>query len=97
MYNKGAQAMQTASVFSKIGNGFKQFFQSSGSEVQSMFVDTRMEGYARIEASIYFESTEIQNDFLSSENSEGMQFVKSQIDFLRQEMERYPCCFVVPH
>ena len=89
--------MQTASVFSKIGNGFKQFFQSSGSEVQSMFVDTRMEGYARIEASIYFGSTEIQNDFMSSENSEGMQFVKSQIDFLRQEMERYPCCFVVPH
>ena len=53
IYNKGAQAIESESVFGKIGNGLKKMFHRYNDEQSSRYVWTKANGYSRIEISFY--------------------------------------------
>lgn len=97
LYNKGAQYMESSSVFAKVSNGWKHLLVSSNTEQGHRITQTKVVGYSRIEASVKFRTMEAMNDFFANIDSDGMLFVKKEMQFLEEQMNRLSTSFEVSH
>ena len=89
IYNKGAQSIESESVFSKISNGLKKMLHRYGDEQSSRMVWTKASGYSRIEISFYCSSLEEQDQLLRfSHHEQFLRFAKAEVDLLTKILSK---------